>query len=53
MNTSYQKLPFGSGDYPDKLFSKFFSGQASILSFVAAVVAVRRQMLNSPPSRVF
>ena len=19
MNTSYQKLPFGSGDYPDKL----------------------------------
>ena len=27
--------------------------QASILSFVDAVVAVRRQMLNSPPSRVF
>ena len=35
------------------LLSKFSSGQASILSFVVAVVAVRRQMLNSSPSRVF
>ena len=31
----------------------FFSGQAFILSFVVAVVAVRRQMRNSSPSRVF
>ena len=35
------------------LLCKFSSGQASILSFVVAVVAVRRQMLNSSPSRAF
>ena len=27
VNTSYQKLPFGSGDYPDKLWNLvFFAG---------------------------
>ena len=25
INTSYQKLPFGSGDYPDKLFTEYFT----------------------------
>ena len=32
INTSYQKLPFGSGDYPDKLLLEVYQ-QALILSF--------------------
>ena len=49
INTSYQKLHFGSGDYPDKLF--FHQAKFCLVKKELILLGEKRAYLGSPQSQ--